>query len=153
MTRDYLKWLSGQDWFRAKFSSLYTVIINRGNEPTETPEHNALQVLFLDDGFCQRFIRHLHPDIEGQARQRLLDRRQAKIEELQKEISSGESQLRSTLEILNKHKDDKHWRNCADNERKRLEKDRSQLSALLALEISGIVPRSVSRKRSSKKLE
>jgi uncharacterized protein (DUF3820 family) len=51
----YLEWLSGQDWFREKHLNLYQVIINRGFEPEETPEHNALQVLFLDDNFCRAF--------------------------------------------------------------------------------------------------
>jgi len=54
----YLQWLAGQDWFRAKFNVLHQVIINRGAEPEETPEHNALQVKFLDDEFCQRFMQH-----------------------------------------------------------------------------------------------
>jgi uncharacterized protein (DUF3820 family) len=57
----YLQWLSGQDWFRTKFVNLYQVIINRGAEPEETPEHNALQVKFLDDEFCMRFVRCLYP--------------------------------------------------------------------------------------------
>jgi uncharacterized protein (DUF3820 family) len=53
----YLQWLSGQDSFRSRFGVLYQVIINRGAEPEETPEHNALQVQFLDDDFCVRFVR------------------------------------------------------------------------------------------------
>jgi uncharacterized protein (DUF3820 family) len=40
----YLQWLAGQVWFRDKFAVLYQVIINRGGEPQDTPEHNALQV-------------------------------------------------------------------------------------------------------------
>jgi uncharacterized protein (DUF3820 family) len=55
----YLHWLAGQDWFRAKYITLHQVIINRGAEPEETPEHNALQVLFLDDEFCVRFLRRM----------------------------------------------------------------------------------------------
>jgi uncharacterized protein (DUF3820 family) len=58
---DYVEWLSSQDWFRAKFVSLHQVIINRGAEPEETPDHNALQVLFLDDGFCLKFMRVFDP--------------------------------------------------------------------------------------------
>jgi hypothetical protein len=50
----YLQWLSGQAWFRDKFAVLYQVIINRGGEPEETPEHNALQVKFLSLDFCLR---------------------------------------------------------------------------------------------------
>lgn len=52
----YLQWLSGQDWFRGKYVNLYQVVINRGAEPEETPEHNALQVLFLEDNFCLKFF-------------------------------------------------------------------------------------------------
>lgn len=52
----YLDWLIGQPWFRDRHVILYQTVINRGGEPEETPEHNALQVLFLDNGFCLRFI-------------------------------------------------------------------------------------------------
>lgn len=47
----YLDWLSQQDWFREKYANFYQVIINHGNEPSETPEHNALQLKFLDLDF------------------------------------------------------------------------------------------------------
>jgi uncharacterized protein (DUF3820 family) len=60
----YLQWLAGQDWFRNKFAVLYQVIINRGGEAQETPEHNALQVKFLDDDFCLRFVRYFEPDLD-----------------------------------------------------------------------------------------
>jgi len=53
----YLQWLAGQDWFRAKFNILHQVIINRGAEPEETPEHNALQVKFFSRDFCLRVFR------------------------------------------------------------------------------------------------
>jgi len=59
----YLQWLAGQDWFRTKFTILHQVIINRGSEPEETPEHNALQVKFLDEDFRDRFVRCLIPDL------------------------------------------------------------------------------------------
>jgi hypothetical protein len=60
----YLQWLASQDWFRAKFVTLHQIIINRGAEPEETPEHNSLQVLFLDDTFCSQFVRRLYSDFE-----------------------------------------------------------------------------------------
>ena len=62
---EYLQWLSGQDWFRTKFVLLHQVIINRGAESAETPEHNALQVLFLDDEFCLAFARHITDGFRG----------------------------------------------------------------------------------------
>src|SRR6516225_2238916 len=58
---NYLQWLAGQDWFRAKFNILHQVIINRGAEPEETLDHNALQVRFLDDDFCMRLLAHIDP--------------------------------------------------------------------------------------------
>jgi uncharacterized protein (DUF3820 family) len=57
----YLQWLASQNWFRTKFVTLHQIIINRGAEPEETPEHNALQVLFLNKEFCVRFVRRAYP--------------------------------------------------------------------------------------------
>jgi hypothetical protein len=55
--RQYCDWLAGQPWFRERFQNIYTVVVNNFAELSETPEHIALQALFLDDGFCERFIR------------------------------------------------------------------------------------------------
>lgn len=43
----YMDWLLGQNWFREKYQLVYNVIINNFGEPTETPEHNQMQVKFL----------------------------------------------------------------------------------------------------------
>src|SRR6516165_8596150 len=37
--KQYAEWLTAQPWFRDKFAGLYTVIINKFQEPSETPEH------------------------------------------------------------------------------------------------------------------
>ena len=47
--RGYCDWLMAQPWFRERYQNLYTVIINNYQQPSETPEHNALQALFLDE--------------------------------------------------------------------------------------------------------
>ena len=52
----YLDWLNGQGWVKDKYPQFYTVIINNFQEPSETPEHNALQAMFLDNEFCVRFL-------------------------------------------------------------------------------------------------
>lgn len=57
--RPYLEWLQGQEWFTSRYQSINTLIINNFREPTETPEHNKLQALFLDDNFLHQFIAHL----------------------------------------------------------------------------------------------
>jgi uncharacterized protein (DUF3820 family) len=43
----YVEWLMGQDWMRTKYPQLVTLIVNNYSEPTETPEHNKLQAMFL----------------------------------------------------------------------------------------------------------
>jgi uncharacterized protein (DUF3820 family) len=55
--KPYLDWLSAQDWFRERYSGIYTLIVNNFSESSETPEHNSLQVLFLDDEFCFAFVK------------------------------------------------------------------------------------------------
>jgi hypothetical protein len=87
----YVEWLSGQDWFRDKFSILYQVIINRGPETQETPEHNALQVLFLDDGFCTAFIDAMKPGWRIDPRRELIEQVKLKLE---KAISSHEEEIK-----------------------------------------------------------
>jgi hypothetical protein len=70
--RSYLEWLSAQPWFRERYAGIYnTLIVNNFTEAAETPDHNALQVLFLDDDFCLRFLRCYQPDIEQAVRAQL----------------------------------------------------------------------------------
>jgi hypothetical protein len=57
--RPYLEWLQGQDWFRARYQNINTLIINNFREPAETPEHNKIQAMFLDGKFLYRFVEHL----------------------------------------------------------------------------------------------
>lgn len=47
----YCEWLQAQDWVQSRFPELRTLIINNFAEPSETPEHNALQARFLDKRF------------------------------------------------------------------------------------------------------
>jgi hypothetical protein len=55
--QQYVDWLLQQAWFRDKFTSLYTVIVNNFQEPTETPEHNRMQAKFLNHACCMRLAR------------------------------------------------------------------------------------------------
>jgi hypothetical protein len=57
--RDYCDWLMGQAWFHERYGNVYTLIANNFAEPSETPEHNALQARFLDQDFCRRLLRAL----------------------------------------------------------------------------------------------
>lgn len=54
--RNYVEWLTAQDWFREKHRNLYSIVINNFCEPSETPEHNAIQARFLDEEFRLKFV-------------------------------------------------------------------------------------------------
>lgn len=60
--RGYCDWLVGQDWLQTRFPELRTIIVNNFAEPTETPEHNALQAKALDARFVSSvmFLVHRH---------------------------------------------------------------------------------------------
>jgi hypothetical protein len=45
----------GQAWFRERYQNFYTIIVNNFAEPSETPEHNAMQAEFLDPRFLRAF--------------------------------------------------------------------------------------------------
>jgi hypothetical protein len=53
--KQYADWIVAQPWFRERYGNLYAVIINNFCEPSETPDHNALQARFLDDDFRLKF--------------------------------------------------------------------------------------------------
>ena len=57
--KEYCEWLVAQDWFRAKFTAIHTLIINNFGEPDESPEHNQLQARFTDEEFRRKFIWHV----------------------------------------------------------------------------------------------
>lgn len=52
----YCDWLASQDWFRERYSKIYTVIINNFAQPEDTPEHNKMQARFLDNDFAKAAI-------------------------------------------------------------------------------------------------
>jgi hypothetical protein len=64
--RDYCDWLTAQVWFAQRFPSLHTVVINNFGAPSETPEHNALQIRCLDARFrlqvTARALAFFHPE-------------------------------------------------------------------------------------------
>jgi uncharacterized protein (DUF3820 family) len=85
----YLRWLTGQEWFRTKYVTLHQVIINRGAEPEETPEHNALQVLFLNDDFCLRFIRAVFRNFDQRVMAKLSKDRERRLKVVENDIEQA----------------------------------------------------------------
>ena len=57
----YLDWLIGQAWFKEKFPRHYTIIVNYGAATDNTPAHNAMQALFLEDPICYKVVAATRP--------------------------------------------------------------------------------------------
>jgi hypothetical protein len=58
--REYLDWLLSQSWFQQQYGNIYQIVINNGQEPSETPEHNAMQIKFLDEEYRLKFAAAAH---------------------------------------------------------------------------------------------
>lgn len=61
--RQYLDWLLAQSWFREKYLNIYNVVINNFREPVNTPEHNKMQIKFLNLEYRQKLAYYLYPEI------------------------------------------------------------------------------------------
>ena len=49
--KDYITWLLSTDWFKDKYSNIYSIVINNFQENSDSPEHNKLQVKFLNQEY------------------------------------------------------------------------------------------------------
>lgn len=49
--KNYTDWILSQEGIKNKYPEIVNVIINNFQEPSETPEHNAMQVKFLRKNF------------------------------------------------------------------------------------------------------
>lgn len=58
----YMDWVRQQSWFADKYPSINTLIINNFTEPSETPEHNAMQAAFFKKDMQIALINILVPD-------------------------------------------------------------------------------------------
>jgi hypothetical protein len=61
--KQYIEWLLAQSWFKEKYFNIYTVVINNFREPVDTPEHNKIQVKFLDFNYRLKLVYFLYPEI------------------------------------------------------------------------------------------
>jgi len=103
----YLQWLCGQDWFRSKFVILHQVIVNQGKEPEDTPEHNALQAMFLNQDFCKKFM-----EIAFDINNRNVRRCNLKPEDFGKtafEVSGVDVVIESLNPVNHIHSAVRHW--------------------------------------------
>ena len=54
--RGYMQWLEAQPWVREQFPALLQIINVQQTELSNTPEHNRLQNMFLDNEFAWNFM-------------------------------------------------------------------------------------------------
>jgi hypothetical protein len=47
----YAEWVANQGWVAERFAELHAAILSRGAATDDSPEHNAIQVRFLDETF------------------------------------------------------------------------------------------------------
>jgi hypothetical protein len=61
--KEYLEWLIAQSWFKDKHINLYNVIINNFREPVDTPEHNKIQIKFLNKEYRLKLAFLVNPNL------------------------------------------------------------------------------------------
>lgn len=64
---DYMAWLEGQPWFRARFAHL--LARRDADAASRTPVHNRLQTLFLDDVYRLAFLRVTRSSLQQEREQ------------------------------------------------------------------------------------
>lgn len=61
--KSYADWLVSQPWFREKYTNIYNIIINNFREANDTPEHNKIQVKFLESNYALKLAFLLYPEL------------------------------------------------------------------------------------------
>ena len=52
----YAQWILATPGLRDKFPRFYSIVVNNFGEPADSPEHNSLQAMFLDEEFAMSVI-------------------------------------------------------------------------------------------------
>lgn len=63
----YCEWLTSQPWFQEKHPVVYQTIINYGSAPQDSPEHNQMQVAFLEDAVRLAVTEAVEPNFPAMA--------------------------------------------------------------------------------------
>jgi hypothetical protein len=107
--RSYCDWLTAQPWFREKHPNVYTLVINNFAEPSETPEHNQMQVRFLDETWRKKLALLIYPALANTVDAILKDTRQPDPE-THCLVPTGKGYMVWARELHG-------WRRCGDWER------------------------------------
>jgi hypothetical protein len=97
----WTQWALNQPGICERYASFCQIVINRGAAPEETPDHNAMQVKFLDDDFCVQFLACINPSYRAEALQALEKYRACDAVLISKTIAYNSNELsraRSRLE-------------------------------------------------------
>ncbi len=116
--KEYMDWVTAQSWVRDRYPEFYTIIVNNFREPSDTPEHNAMQVRFLDDDYCRVFLRLLpvmnFRKFAEEANKNLTESKQRLSEIIEKgiKITSSIPKFPDTAVISMKIENDKFEHGC-----------------------------------------
>lgn len=61
--KSYAEWLVAQPWFKEKHLNIYNVVINNFRPNDDSPEHNAMQIKFLDQTYALKLAYFIEPKI------------------------------------------------------------------------------------------
>lgn len=53
--KEYVEWLLATPWFKQQHGDLYNIVINNFQTPQDTPEHNKIQIKFLEESYIFKF--------------------------------------------------------------------------------------------------
>lgn len=56
MDENYIKWLQNQVWVQEKYPIIYNIIHQVNFEDQPSPEHNAMQIKWLDKNYIENFL-------------------------------------------------------------------------------------------------
>lgn len=110
LTKDpaYAEWVANQGWVAERFAELHAAILSRGAATDDSPEHNAIQVRFLEKEFQVAWLLALNPKaienrkafiVESIVDQRTRSARNA-LETCQRNITYQEERIIKVQEIL-----------------------------------------------------
>jgi hypothetical protein len=107
--KEYTRWLLAQPWFKTKYQNIYTIVINNFHEPVNTPEHNAMQIKFLDRSYSLKFAHFLEPDLfhwnSQQINKKLLDiLAKSRKRDAEKQSNICEEKFHARVVEMNKQK-------------------------------------------------
>ncbi len=105
----YAQWISNQNWVAERFAELHAAILQRGAASDDSPEHNAIQVRFLRNGFLLACLKAAIPDQIMAARGEWISTQKERAEA---EIASNsrwsdekrKSEARKRLDDINENK-------------------------------------------------